>query len=195
MPGFAVIIPAAGGSSRLGHPKQLVLFEGEPLVRRAARTALESGAAHVIVVVGAFSGEVCEAVNDLAVDIVANKRWHLGLGHSIARGVCALPLDVDAVVLTLCDVPTVTPALLSELASAVKDGNPPVAAAEYDCHLGPPCAFHASQFPLLRELTGDKGARAILEASPNVARIDFPEGVCDVDTPEDVLRLKHLSRP
>jgi molybdenum cofactor cytidylyltransferase len=189
MPDFTVIVLAAGGSSRLGHPKQLVLYEGEPLVHRAARTALESGAARVIVVVGASAQEVTGALEELAVDIVENPNWQLGMGSSIRRGVEAVDPGSDAVVLTLCDVPHLYAGLLAELAAAVSGGNPPVAAAEYNCHLGPPCAFHRSQFAELRRLTGDKGARKIVESMPNVARIEFPEGVCDVDTPEDLKEL------
>ena len=189
MPGFAVVVLAAGGSSRLGHPKQLVQFEGEPLVRRAVRTALESGAEQVLVVVGASSVEVIEALIELPVEIVENSNWQLGLSSSIRSGIDSLHPDLDAVVLTLCDVPAVTPSLLSDLAEAAAKGDPPVAAAEYNCHLGPPCAFHRSLFEMLRNLTGDRGARAIVEAAPKVVRIEFPGGTCDIHTPPDLKRL------
>lgn len=189
MPGFAVIIPAAGGSSRLGQPKQLVLLEGEPLVRRAARTALESGAAQVIVVVGSAAEGVIGTLAGLAVETVVNPNWQLGLGSSIRHGAEELRRDADAVVVTLCDMPRVTPELLAELAEAVTTGDPPVAAAEYECHLGPPCAFHSSQFAALRSLNGDTGARGIIGMAPKVAMIEFPGGVCDVDTPEDLASL------
>lgn len=193
MPGFAVIIPAAGGSSRLGRPKQLVLFEGEPLVRRAARTALESGASQVIVVVGCSAPVVIQALDGLAVDVALNPNWQLGLGGSIRHGAEELRRDVVAVVITLCDMPRVPAGLLIELADTVRSGNPPVAAAEYNCHLGPPCAFHSSQFAALRKLNGEVGARAIIERAPKVAMIEFPGGACDVDTPEDLARLENGS--
>jgi molybdenum cofactor cytidylyltransferase len=189
VPGFAVIVLAAGESSRLGQPKQLIQFEGEPLVRRAARTALESSASQVVIVVGAFAGEVSDACAGLDVTLATNLNWQLGLGRSIRAGVEALQPGLGAVVLALCDMPMVTAELLRELAEAVIDGTPAIAAAEYNCHLGVPCAFHVSQFPSLLTLSGDKGARDLVRNAKVVSRITFEACAIDIDTPEDLDRL------
>src|SRR5579863_9021823 len=193
MPGFAVIIPAAGGSSRLGRPKQLVEFAGEALVRRTARAALESGATQVIVVVGSGAAEVTAALAGLAVQIVENPAWRDGMGTSLRCGADALNPDLDAALITLCDMPLVTAELIAQLAQAVAAGDPPLASAKYDSHFGPPCAFHRSKFQGLRSLDGDSGARAILSSAQDVAVFDFPGGSLDVDTPEDLTRLAKMS--
>ena len=182
MPGFAVIVLAAGGSSRLGQPKQLVVYVGEPLVRRATRTAVESGAEQVIVVLGAHAEAVRKSLDGLVVKTVVNANWQLGLGSSIRCGAEALSPGITAVVLSLCDMPLVTRDLLRELAEAVADGDPPIAAAEYNCHLGVPCAFHSSRFPALRELSGDKGARDLVRTAPRVARFTFQAWKYSCDT-------------
>ena len=146
-------------------------------------------AAPVIVVVGASASQVVDALDGLALTIVSNPNWQLGLGSSIRCGAEALGPETDVAVVTLCDMPRVYSGLLIELAAAVSSGSPPVAAAGYDCILGPPCAFYRSQFAALRSLSGDTGARAIIQSSPKVAQIEFAAGTLDIDSPEDLARM------
>jgi molybdenum cofactor cytidylyltransferase len=181
---------AAGGSSRLGKPKQLVFYKAECLVHRAVRTATESKASQVIVVVGADAEIVTDAFRDLDADVVLNANWQLGMGRSIRSGMEFLASGLGAVVVMLCDMPLVTPELLDELAEMVENGEPAIAAAEYNCHLGVPCAFHSSLFPTLLQFSGDKGARELIRGAKNVARVTFQACAIDVDTPEDLERLK-----
>lgn len=195
-PGFSVVVLAAGGSSRLGSPKQLMRLEGEPLVCRAARLARESGARSVVVVTGASGEAVAEALGDARVRIAFNAGWAEGPGTSLRTGIEALlsdgsrPRD-ERVVLMLCDQPFVTPEHLRALAEHVARGHPTAASAYGgDKGFGVPAAFAAELLPELLSLDGHQGAKAVLmRHQEHLALVPFPEGLLDVDTPADVERL------
>src|SRR5438270_454039 len=108
---IGAVILAAGSSSRLGQPKQLLRFGGETLVRRAAQTALDAGCLNTVVVLGAHADLVKDELRDLAVFAVENRRWSDGIGSSICCGVRAL-LDrwpeSESVVLMVCDQPLIS---------------------------------------------------------------------------------------
>jgi len=110
--GIGAVVLAAGGSSRLGAPKQLLEFRGETLVRRAAKAALESVCDRVVVVVG--SHEMRYEIDDLPVSVVENKNWQSGISSSIRAGLEQISSQ-DGVVITLCDQPFMTAAVLNEL--------------------------------------------------------------------------------
>ena len=187
---FGVVLLAAGGSSRLGRAKQLLPYLGRTLVEHAARTALASGAAEVVVVVGAESAAVREALRGLRVRIVQNDAWAEGMGGSIARGVAALGEEIDAAVVALGDQPRITPAHLRTLAERVRESGKPIVASSYDGVLGAPCAFDRSEFARLRALSGDVGARHLVRSGEEpVEAVVFAGANLDVDTPEDVRLL------
>ena len=171
---------AAGGSGRMGRAKQLLPYLGHTLVEHAARTALASGAAEVVVVVGAHAEEVRRRLRNLNVRVVLNRDWESGMGSSIACGVAALGETVEKAVIALGDQPRITPAHLHTLGT--RDGE--IVASSYDGVVGAPCAFARSQFPRLLALTGDQGARSLIR-SENVETIPFEAANIDVDTPED----------
>jgi len=183
---FAVVILAAGRSSRLGSPKQLLTFEGETLVERAARRALESGATEVVVVTGAEADEVSGKLAGLPVRCVFNPLWQEGMGGSIGCGVEAIGADVECVVIALCDQPKITGEHLSRLARRHFESGAPVVASSYDGVVGAPCAFGKSMFAVLGSLAGDIGARELIRRSPNPAEaIAFEGGRLDVDTRDE----------
>lgn len=187
---FGVVVLAAGGSSRLGRAKQLLPYLGRTLVEHAARTALASGAAEVVVVVGAEAAAVREALRGLKVRIVVNPDWALGMGGSIAMGVAALSPGIETAVIALGDQPRITPAHLRTLAGRVFESGRPIVASTYDGVLGAPCAFARSEFERLRALSGDLGARRLVRsAGEDVESIEFAGGNVDVDTPEDYAAL------
>jgi molybdenum cofactor cytidylyltransferase len=209
---FGIVIAAAGGSSRLGRPKQLVEFEGEPLIRRAVRTALAAGPIEVIVVLGAEadkvklacrkavsrdtpSDEACfeqiSARAGPAVRFVLNERWKDGMGPSIACGVAAVSQGAEAVVLMLCDQPKITAELLTLLVDSLSPETR-IAACSYAGNAGAPCAFDRSIFPELLTLTGDRGARSLIrDHSRPVALIPFEGGKFDIDTAADLTVLSN----
>src|SRR6478736_7183112 len=103
----AAIIVAAGASTRLGQPKQLVLVDGEPLLQRAVRCAQEAGASPVFVVLGADRELIRNAIDFGAASIVVNEDWEEGLACSIRVGVQAAAGSAGVLLMT-CDQPRVT---------------------------------------------------------------------------------------
>jgi molybdenum cofactor cytidylyltransferase len=183
----------------MGHAKQVLFLEGEPLVMRAARAAGEAGCDRVIVVVGAYADAVRSAVEQCRVTIVENARWAEGLASSLRAGLAAAA-DADAALLLLADQPCVDAAVLRQLRVVFENGDRAAVACTYSGVTGPPAIFRRSLFGELAALEGDEGARRVLARNPaRVAFVDFPLGAVDVDTPEDAAGLpaaaKLFSRP
>lgn len=166
------IVLAAGASKRLGRPKQLVHFEGEPLVVRAARIA--ASVAPTIVVIS--SAPVRETLKGLKVAIVENAEADEGMASSIRSGVAAADGDV---LITLCDQPFVT----SEHLRALVDAGAPIAATGYRGITGVPAFFGKKFRKDLLALRGDTGARRVIDAHPDeVVTVPFEPAGFDVDT-------------
>ncbi|HYK06051.1 MAG TPA: NTP transferase domain-containing protein [Thermoanaerobaculia bacterium] len=187
----AVVILAAGGSRRLGRPKQLVEIEGQPLVLRAAEAALAAGSGSVHVVVGAEVVRIREALGDLPVDLVVNEAWQEGVASSIRAAIEAIERrerPVETLILMLCDQPGVSGDVLRRLLDAYRTTRAPVVASRYPEGPGVPALFHAELFPALKSLDGDVGARELIRhLDRDVVTIPFSL-TDDVDTPGDVLR-------
>lgn len=187
---IGAVILAAGSSSRLGQPKQLLQYEGRTLVRRAAEAAFAAGCDPVAVVVGAEREKVAAALRDLAVLIVPNEDWQRGLGTSIRAGVARLQ-EGDALLLLVCDQPFLSVDLLRQLIAAQQETQKPMAASAYSGTLGVPALFTRACFAQLLSLGDGEGAKALLASRPNeVAQIDFPPGSIDIDTPGDFQALQ-----
>lgn len=197
---IAGIILAAGRSSRLGRPKQLLPLAGEPLIRHTVRRVLESSLDRVLVVVGSDSDAVREALEGFPVLFVPNPRAADGQSTSVVAGVRALSdiepagnLDIEAVVMLLGDQPTINPSVIDTVIQRWRESNAPIAAARYTDLMGSPVLFARSLFPDLLQLQGDTGARDILRAKRETGNlelipIDRPAPQ-DVDTEEDYQRL------
>jgi len=183
---ITVVVLAAGASTRLGHPKQLVVWRGETLVRRAARIAVESDVGPVRVVTGARADEVAQSVRDLPVTCVYNPRASEGLSSSIRQGLEGLD---TAVLLLTCDQPLLTPDHLLALADTRRFTRAPIIASSYEGIVGVPALFSQELLPELRALQGDQGARTLFEGRA-VEPVVFDGGGLDVDTEEDVLQLR-----
>jgi molybdenum cofactor cytidylyltransferase len=189
-----VVVLAAGASSRLGSPKQLVTLGGRTLLRRAVETAVATGLGPVVVVLGAAADRCRPEVEGLDVAVVENAEWPSGMASSVRAGlagVAAAAPDADAVLLTLCDQPFVTAELLSRLVSVRRETSASVVACEYAGALGVPALFGRELFGELAALEGESGARRVVARHAASARsVPFPEGAVDVDTPRDVERLR-----
>jgi molybdenum cofactor cytidylyltransferase len=194
MKSVAAIIVAAGSSSRLGQPKQLLLINGEPMLQRVIRMAREAGASPLLVVLGAHR-EIIESRIDLAnATKVIHSGWQEGLGSSIRAGVQAAEeqaLDASGLLLMICDQPRVTPGHLRRLIHAfdAQQGWQAVASL-YAGTRGIPAIFPRSGIPDLKALHGDKGARGLLaQSSRPVIEIPLEGGEIDIDRPEDLAEL------
>ncbi|HJW84844.1 MAG TPA: nucleotidyltransferase family protein, partial [Anaerolineae bacterium] len=105
---IAGVVMAAGASQRMGRPKQLLAWHGQPLIARSAQAALGAGLDPVVVVIGYRAEEAGVALQTLAVTIVENPAWPEGMSTSMRAGLSALPADVDAAILLLVDQPRLT---------------------------------------------------------------------------------------
>ncbi|MBC8136439.1 MAG: nucleotidyltransferase family protein [Fibrella sp.] len=188
----AAVILAAGGSTRLGEPKQLLRYQGEPLVARAVRSAGDIGSSPVVVVTGANAAAVEAALQPVPfARPVFNADWQAGMGSSIRTGIAAvLASDIffDAVLLLVCDQPLVDETLLLRLCEAYRATEKKIVAAEYGDAWGVPCLFERSVLPELATLTGSGGAKPVIERcrrTGDAISIPFPGGAFDVDTPAD----------
>jgi molybdenum cofactor cytidylyltransferase len=194
----AAVVLAAGGSARMGSPKQLLRLGDETLIRRALRTALASRCTLVVVVVGAAAEAVTGDIDDLPVEIVVNPSWADGMASSIRAGieaVAAAEPRLDAALVMLADQPAVTVDILDRLVAAAEDAAAGLVACEYAGTLGAPALYTRPHFDALRRLRGDRGGKALLEAHRDtVVRLPFAPAAIDVDTPEDWRRLQ-LTRP
>jgi Uncharacterized MobA-related protein len=186
------LILAAGGSTRMGYPKQLIEHEGEALVRRAAVAALDAGGKPVLVVVGASSEEVAECLDGLDdVRILYNERWESGLASSLSAGLGALHADrsIDGALVMVVDQPLVDAGSLRKLIAAFDDRHRIVASA-YDEIVGVPVVIGSEHFDTLMNLKGDEGAGRWLRARlADVTQVDVASASVDIDTPEDAERL------
>ena len=180
-----IIILAAGGSSRMGSPKQLLPFRGTTLLRRAAETAIASDCDRVVVVIGNEAREMRRELAGLAVSIVENPNWPNGISSSIRAGLEELVNHgLDGVIVMLCDQPFVTADILNDLLNTHRHTDRPIVASTYEQIRGVPAFFSHELFAELKALTGDQGARRIIASHPElVATIAFPSGAVDVDTP------------
>ena len=184
MPIPAVIL-AAGASRRLGAPKQALLWQGEALLHRAARVALESVYSPVIVVLGAAMEASLEALAGLGVDIVVNPAWAEGMGSSIRAGVAALPEDAKAVLLLVCDQPALSREHLEEIRRLHGQAPDQVIVSAYAGIRGVPALVPKGRFPELQALAGDRGAQGLFRCG-DLREVPFPGGDLDVDTPGDL---------
>ena len=185
---IAGLVLAAGSSTRMGRPKQLIRHRGTSLVSRAVDAAIGGGCDPVIAVLGANAEVVREEIGNRPVETVINADWGAGMAGSIRTGVQALAgRAVGAALLLPCDQPHLEAALVRRILEAF-DGRPGrMVACEYAGTIGIPVLFERSRFAELTRLSGDRGARAILDRHPQeVVRIGWPDGAHDVDRPGDL---------
>jgi molybdenum cofactor cytidylyltransferase len=191
---IAALILAAGGSSRLGQPKQLVRYRGRSLVRNTAQAALDAACRPVLVVVGAGANEIEPELNDLDVRVVFNRGWQEGMASSIRCGVQALlsrEPSVEAVLLLVCDQPFLSSELLREVCAAYDGAPGRRVACEYAGTVGVPALFERSLFDDLLTLHGDRGAKSLLQAArADLIRVSWPDGVVAIDRPDDLKQLE-----
>jgi len=192
----AAVVLAAGGSIRFGKPKQLAIFQGEPLVRRIVTAAKDAGCAPVVVVVGASAAQIAPVLAGLPVSIIEHPNWSNGLGSSIALGVmhaASITPDLDAAILLTCDQPFVNAVMLRQLIQIHLENKKPIVASAYADTLGVPALFDRSCFGDLLQLTGDSGAKGIILARRNdVTPFDFPAAAVDIDTATDYEKLNQI---
>lgn len=194
----AAVILAAGASTRLGQPKQLIRIGAETLLHRTARLALEAGCTPVFVVLGFEAAKMRLELSGLPVEVVVNAAWQEGMGSSLCHGVEAVrkltPLPNAALVL-VCDQPRLTAEHLRELLAFHKVSptgrETGITASVYAHTAGVPAIFPARFFSTLAAIQGDRGARDVLRAhTSEVQGIPWPGGQFDLDRPKDLITIE-----
>ena len=184
---------AAGSSTRLGKPKQLLLFNGKSLLRHTIEAAVATGVKPLIIVLGANASLLTPEIDDNNTQIVINTNWKDGMASSIIAGLTALlekyP-DTERVIFMMCDQPFVTTSLLNNLLITHQQTGKPIVASIYDGVIGVPALFYKSHFKELLQLQGDTGARKIINQDVSeVATVFFAKGKIDIDTADDYENL------
>ena len=190
-----IIVLAAGSSSRLGQPKQLLQFEEKSLLRRTIETAQKSDCFPIIVVLGANFEKIKSEIKGLDCEIVFNTDWQTGMSSSIKIGVekmLELAPEISAVIFSLCDQPFIKSEHFNKLVEKFVETKKPIVASFYNETIGVPALFAKEMFSGLSNLEGDKGAKEIIRKNPeSVEKIFLPEAVIDIDTKADFEKLKN----
>lgn len=188
----SIILLAAGNSSRLGRPKQLLKKQEESLIRFFTQEALKVSD-QVLVILGAYQELIQKEIQDLPVQILYNLEWQEGMASSIRLGIKTLmesPQTRPIAILMVCDQPYVQSEILSSLIKEYLKSDKPIIASEYQNTLGTPVLFHESFYSELLKLEGSAGAKKIVNSfREQVGKISFPQGHFDIDTPEDLIHL------
>jgi molybdenum cofactor cytidylyltransferase len=188
---IAAILLAAGASQRFGTPKQLLDWDGLPLVRKAAQTALTAGFSEVLVISGAFSEQVRKALHDLPVRVIYNQDWKDGQSTSVRAGLATVDRRTCGAIFLLADQPFVTSSLLRDLITLHAHTLAPIVAPRVGKTRANPILFDRSTFSDLMSLSGDMGGRGIFSRYP-ITWLPWDDSnlLEDIDTPEDYQRIK-----
>jgi molybdenum cofactor cytidylyltransferase len=195
----AGIVLAAGSSSRMGMPKQLLDFGGRPLLEVVVSRGCASRLDEVVVVLGAVSNEICEAVDFGRARLICNPAHASGMASSLRAGIAALDEGVAVAVVILGDQPDISGEVIDSLLDVLKSSALPAAALSFDGLLHPPVALARELWDDLESLEGDVGCRALIRQRPELVAV-LPGGnghkhPVDIDTPADYARVvKHFSQ-
>jgi CTP:molybdopterin cytidylyltransferase MocA len=188
-PPIAVAILAAGASTRLGRPKQLVPWRGTTLLHHAARSALDAAVGPVWVILGSEAERCAAALAGLDVRVFRHDGWSEGMGSTIRVAAEAALSDpgIGAVLVMTCDQPEVAADDLRRLAEEYRRSGAAVVASAYAGTVGIPALFGRSQFEVLAALRGDQGARSVLAAQGDrLVSVPCEAAAFDVDTERDI---------
>ncbi|HEX3222738.1 MAG TPA: nucleotidyltransferase family protein [Nocardioides sp.] len=179
--GVAALVLAAGGSRRLGQPKQLLAYRGATLLDATLATVREAGFEQVVVALGSAADEVQARIDLSDLDVAVNPDFGEGCATSIRSGLDHVHPAMHGLVLLLGDQPGVTVTAIRDLADAARGHA--VGVCSYDDAPGHPLWFDRSMFATLRALHGDKAVWKLVDAGDDVVHVPVPGGVPpDVDT-------------
>ena len=186
---IGVVILAAGASTRLGKPKQLLRYHGKSLLQNAIDAAVSSAANTVLIVLGANADEITNEIDRSGISIIINTEWNEGMASSVTIGLNELLFispSIEAAIFMVCDQPHISSQLINGLINVHRQTGKPIVTCNYGDTIGPPALFHRTLFNEIMQLKGDVGARMIIQQhSDEVATVLFPEGKIDIDTIDD----------
>ena len=188
----AAVVLAAGNSSRLGRPKQLLEIGSKTLLRRTVETTLASQVDLVVVSIAKDAIGIAETLHNLNSKIVEVENPELGQSESIRAGLeVAAQHDFDAALFIPCDLPLLSSDHLNALVAKYQQEEWQIVASRYCEILGAPMLIDRALWPELRNLRGDTGARKLLSRyADTTSFVDWSEGQFDLDTLQDVEKLR-----
>ncbi|MCV2484538.1 nucleotidyltransferase family protein [Flavobacterium sp. SH_e] len=188
-----IIILAAGNSSRLGRPKQLLEYKESTLLKNTISEALKAKNSFVIVVTGSNHDLIEKELNLPEITFSFNSEWENGMSSSIVKGISELLLlnpECEQCILAVCDQPFVTVSVFENLIFESNKTKKGIAASAYAETLGTPVLFHKKYFQELLELKGQEGAKKLIKKyTHDVVSVLFEKGNIDIDTEEDYFKL------
>jgi molybdenum cofactor cytidylyltransferase len=192
----AILILAAGGSSRMGKPKLVEKIQDTSLIEKVLDAVSALNKSPRLIILGGYKEFYLPQVKNSGIDIIINDNWQEGISTSIKIGIENL-IDkwndqMDSVLILLADMALVNSKYLDRILKAARDSGKGIIASDFGPSLGPPVIFDRKYFPELQGLMGDRGAKSVILNHPeDIHRLDFPDGLVDIDTPDD---LKQLNR-
>lgn len=193
---IGLVLLAAGASKRLGQPKQLIPYKGKSLLQHTIDCAEGLNLQMNVLVIGANAKAIQEIISAETMKMVINENWESGMGSSLKLGVkeiLQLSPELDAVIVLVSDQPFIHLELLKEMTELYNSEND-IVGSEYKDVVGVPVLFGRSYFKELQELSGDQGARRIINKHQNcLKKIKFEQGNFDIDTPADLEQLNNLN--
>jgi molybdenum cofactor cytidylyltransferase len=186
-----IIILAAGSSSRMGEPKQLMIYKNKTFLQHIIGEAKNAGLEPVICVTGYQSELITKSITGMGASIVYNALWSEGMGTGISAGIKqVLNSDVDAVILAVSDQPYVSSDLFGTMVKWKDQSGKGIVACTYAGTLGTPVLFSKDYFNRLQLLNGNQGAKNIVKINlPDVCPVEFEKGNIDIDTKADYENL------
>lgn len=185
---IAAVVLAAGTSSRLNRPKQLLILNGKTLIQHSVETALKI-TKQVVVVTGAYADDIQKELKGFAIKIVSNLQYAEGIASSIRTGVSSvkeLYPDSNHVFLLVCDQPYISESLLQDLIAKREGSRKGIIASSYQDTIGTPALFNQKYFRTLLSLKGDVGAKKVMmQHQEDLETVSFSMGHIDIDTEED----------
>jgi len=186
-----IIILAAGSSSRMGEPKQLMIYKNKTFLQHIIGEAKNAFLDPVICVTGYQSDLISKSISRMEVTVVYNEHWQDGMGSGISAGIKQVLLsDVKSVIVTVSDQPHVSSDLFETMLEMKARSGKKIVACSYAGTLGTPVLFSKEYFNQLKSLNGNQGAKNIVKINlPDVCSVEFEKGNIDIDTKEDYKNL------
>lgn len=188
-----IVILAAGNSSRLGRPKQLLTFGDRTLLSIVMEEALETSYRPILVVTGAYATEITEIHEHPEVTYVYNTSWESGMASSIVKGISAIldiNINLENIILAVADQVMIHAKIFEKLQEKHQITGKDIVACSYAETIGTPVLFNKKYFSKLLQLRGEAGAKKLLLQYPSdIELIKFENGEIDIDTEADYKNL------